>query len=325
MYLGDPRESLVSPEGSSIWEADNRVEERWQWGAQILDLCDLSPEEYKNSTAVTVKSIQDCGKCGNGGGGGDEREDNSGEAEISDEDEFSVKFKSPVASTIYVFVAVKDANGNVYDFKVTVDEGSDSANFDLTSLLGDKPYVVDEVVLNFSDDKSGAEKTIKDDEYEYSVTFSGDVEGKTYAISILCTQTDSLTDADYLNIINTKGEGNEYVASYDELSFGKEDSTDAIFYAPCRYVENYMTEEQEEEYFTEHSYDFILLTQENVEEIKQGFLVDSTNWTKSTILLNGVKFNKWMRRDFSGSQCPYSVGDNTCADYELTYTINIKK
>ena len=108
MDLGDPRESLVSLKTPGTWEADNRVEERWQWGAQLLDLCNLSPEDYKNSTAVTVKTIQDCGECGNGGGGGGDITDNKGTAKISDGGEFTIEFESPVASDLYVFVTFED-------------------------------------------------------------------------------------------------------------------------------------------------------------------------------------------------------------------------
>ena len=57
MDLGDPRESLISFETPATWEADNRLEERWQWGAQLLDLCNLPPKEYKDSTIVMCKIV----------------------------------------------------------------------------------------------------------------------------------------------------------------------------------------------------------------------------------------------------------------------------
>ena len=109
MDFGDPRESLVRHDEPGVWEADNRVEERWQWGAQILDLCGLSPEEYKNSTAVTVKSIQDCGECG-GGGGGQTTTSNEGTAKLNDEGRISVKFNKAVASQLYLTVTFHNAD-----------------------------------------------------------------------------------------------------------------------------------------------------------------------------------------------------------------------
>ena len=57
MYLGDPREMSICLDDGIILEADNRKEEMYHWGAQVLDLCGMSPEEYKNSTIVSVKIV----------------------------------------------------------------------------------------------------------------------------------------------------------------------------------------------------------------------------------------------------------------------------
>lgn len=56
-YLNDPREQSIDLDKHAIWEADNRVEERWQWNAMIIDYCDMSPEEYM--TNPTTKAITD--------------------------------------------------------------------------------------------------------------------------------------------------------------------------------------------------------------------------------------------------------------------------
>lgn len=67
-YLGDPREQAIDIDNHVIWENDNRIEERYQWGAMITDLCDLSPEEYmKNPLIEAVKE----GGSGSGGSGAD--------------------------------------------------------------------------------------------------------------------------------------------------------------------------------------------------------------------------------------------------------------
>ena len=56
-YLKDPRENTIDLEVPAIWEADNRVEERWKWNAMIIDYCDMSPEEYmKNPVVESIKS-----------------------------------------------------------------------------------------------------------------------------------------------------------------------------------------------------------------------------------------------------------------------------
>jgi hypothetical protein len=327
MDLGDPRESLVSLKTPGTWEADNRVEERWQWGAQLLDLCNLSPEEYKNSTAVTVKTIQDCGECSGGGGGGDIGED-KGNGSISNEGEFTVTFETPVASKVYVFVTFTDDFGNEYSFMTSVDKGSDTATFDISSLSTFPPFEITEVEVGLKEDGSDAGKTVKDNKYEYSVGFggSGDKDGKTYVLSILCTKTDELTADDYQAIIDAQGQGfDEFLASYDEIDFGGVDTAQAVFIAPCSHADEWMPEDVEAEFFAENSYDFVFLTKKSITEIREDFTTDTENWVKDSITLGGESYERWMRRDLSGAQCPYSVGSDPCTEYELPYILKIKK
>ena len=328
MDLGDPRESLVSLDTPGTWEADNRVEERWQWGAQLLDLCNLSPEDYKNSTAVTVKTIQDCGECGNGGGGGGDVTDNKGTANISEGGEFTIEFESPVASNLYVFVTFEDDLGNEYSFSVVVDKGSDTATYDVSDYSTVAPYKITNVELGLKSDGSDAGETAKDKKYEYSATYGGggNMDGKTFVMSILCTKTDDLTEKDYEDIIAAQGQGFDYIDSYDEVDFGGVDTVQATFVVLCQEVDHWMTEDEEEAYFEDHSYDFVFLTQKTISEIKEDFTTDTENWSKGTITLNGKTYEKWIRRDLSGAQCPYYIeGDVPGSDYELTYILKIKK
>lgn len=53
-FSKDPRDRQLSLEHHTYWEEDNRVEERFQWGAQILDLCGMSIEEYMKNPIVEV-------------------------------------------------------------------------------------------------------------------------------------------------------------------------------------------------------------------------------------------------------------------------------
>lgn len=327
MDLGDPRESLVSLNTPGTWEADNRIEERWQWGAQLLDLCNLSPEDYKNSTAVTVKTIQDCGECSGGGGGG-EVSDNKGTASLNDNGQFSLSFDSPVASTLYAFVTFTDDFGNEYSFQVSIPKGSDTATYDISSLSTMPPFEITSAEVGFKKDGSDAGDTAEDKKYKYSVDYEGggSEDGKVYIFSILCTKTDELTASDYQEIIDTQGQGfDEFLASYDEADFGGIDTAQATFYAPCSHSEHWLPEDEEEQFFMEHSYDFVFITKKQIAEIKEDFTTDTENWTKDSITMDGKACEKWMRRDLSGSQCPYSVGDDPCEPYELTYTLKIKK
>lgn len=328
MDLGDPRESLVSLKTPGTWEADNRVEERWQWGAQLLDLCNLSPEDYKNSTAVTVKTIQDCGECSGGGGGGSQVEEDKGNGNISNNGEFTVTFEEPVASTVYVFVTFTDDFGNEYSFMATVDKGSDTATYDVSSLSTFSPFEITDIEVGLKEDGSDAGKTVKDKKYEYSVDFGGgggSEDGKTFVFSILCTKTDELTGDDYQAIIDAQGEGFDYIASYDEIDFGAVDTAQAVFFAACSDIDPAIIETPAEaEFYAEHSYDFVFLTKKEIVEIKEDFTTDTEFWVNDSITMNGESYEKWMRRDFSGAQCPCTPGGGDCG-YDLPYILKIKK
>ena len=53
-YSNDPRERTLKPELSYILEEDDRYEDMYQWGARILDLCDMSVDEYMKPMTVNV-------------------------------------------------------------------------------------------------------------------------------------------------------------------------------------------------------------------------------------------------------------------------------
>ena len=209
-----------------------------------------------------------------------------------------------------------------------VDKGSDTVTYDVSDLSTFPPFEIKEVEVGLKEDGSDAGKTVKDNKYEYSVEFSGGStkDGKTYVLSILCTKTDSLTGNDYKAIIDAQGQGfDDFLASYDEIDFGGVDTARAIFVAPCSHSDEWMPEDVEEEFFAENSYDFVFLTKKTVTEIKEDFTTDTENWVKESITMGGENYEKWMRRDLSGAQCPYSVGDDPCEEYELEYVLKIKK
>lgn len=325
MDLGDPRESLVSLNTPGTWEADNRVEERWQWGAQLLDLCNLSPEDYKNSTTITVKGTVVCSGCSGGGGG--QVSQNKGTATLSDNGQFTISFTSPVATTLYAFVTFEDGLGNEYSFMVKLDEGSESVSVDISQFSSVSPYKITGIELGFNEDGSDAGETAKDDKYEYSATYGGGTDDATvYAFSILCTKTDSLTGADYKDMIDAGGQGFDYVDSFEEIDFGGVDTAQVGFTVVCQEVDSWMPEDVEAEYFAEHSYDFVFLTKKTIEEIKEDFTTDTENWNVETITIDGESYHKWLRRDISGAQCPYYIaGGPVGDDFSITYTVKIKK
>lgn len=320
MFLGDPRESLVDFEAPGIWEADNRTEERWQWGAQVLDLCGLSPEEYKNSTAVTIKTIQDCGDCGTG-----KTTENKGEAALNNDGTFDISFASPVATALYITVTFKDSNMREGQFIVPVEKNAKEASYDISGMGFTAPYEIISAKVGFEPDGSDAADKKSDKKYSYSVNFEGSVVGKTFALSVLCTKTDGLTGDDYAEIIRNEGKGYDYIASYGEADFGDETSADVMFYVPCEYVPDIQTETpEEEEYFENNSHDFVIVTQNNIGAIEQIGVDDTVNWTKSTIVIGGSNFNLFIRRDLSGAQCSYS-NTGECDGDDIGYSLEIKK
>lgn len=319
MDLGDPRESLVSLKDHATWEADNRVEERWQWGAQILDLCNLSPEEYKNSTAVTVKTIQDCGTCGSGGSGETgETKVNKGECVI-DGDVFTVEFQEPVESTIYVFVTAKDNTGAEFKFKTVVPSGSKSAEYEITGKTG--PFSIYSVKINFEDDEASAGDEAEDNKYKYTTDYEGDVAGKTYVLSIIHSLAETLSDDDFADIFNGTLTSSGIATSH-EIVFPEGDySEDFDLTVRCMHVSAYMPDD--EEFREENSFDFFIFTQHDIADIKDYISSDMENWEMSTATINGVVLNKALRRD-PQSQCKWSTNPSE-DDTVLTYTLTITK
>ena len=51
-YRKDPRENVIDLDKHAVWEQDNRVEARYVWNAAVLDLCDMTPEEYMKNPII---------------------------------------------------------------------------------------------------------------------------------------------------------------------------------------------------------------------------------------------------------------------------------
>ena len=51
-YRKDPRENIIDLDKHAIWEQDNRVEARYVWNGAVLDLCDMTPEEYMKNPII---------------------------------------------------------------------------------------------------------------------------------------------------------------------------------------------------------------------------------------------------------------------------------
>lgn len=317
MDLGDPRESLVSLKDHATWEADNRVEERWQWGAQILDLCDLSPEDYKNSTTVNVKGTVTCSGC-TGGGGGTTPETNKGACSV-DGNVFTIEFQKAVESTIYIFVTAKDKVGTEFKFETVVPSGSKTAEYEIDGQTG--PFSIYSVKVNFDNDEATAADEAEDDKYKYVPEYKGDIVGKTYVLSIIHTLAETLSDDDFADIINGTLTSSG-IATNGEVVFPEGDySEDFKITVKCMHVSAYMPDD--EEFREENSFDFFIFTQHEIADIEDYISSDLENWELSSTTIKGSTFNKAFRRD-PESQCKWST-DPSATDNVLTYTLTISK
>ena len=319
MYLGDPREMAIRPESGITLEADNRKEEMYHWGAQILDLCGMSPEDYKNSTTVTVKGDVVCSGCSGGSGsGGTTPETNKGTCTI-DGNVFTMEFQKAVESTIYAFITAKDKVGTEFKFEVVVPSGSKSGEYEIEDHTG--PFSIYSVKVNFEDDEATAADEAEDDKYKYVPEYSGDIVGKTYVLSIIHSLAKTLTDDDFADIIT--GElTSSGIATNGEVVFPEGDySEDFKMTVKCMHVSAYMADD--EKFREENSFDFFIFTQHQIADIEDYISSDLENWELSTVSIKGSSFNKAFRRD-PDSQCKWAT-DPTASDNILTYTLTISK
>lgn len=152
MYLGDPREQQICPDEHTIWEENNRVEKRYQWGAMVLDLCDLSPEEY----ATTIFHVS-----GNtGGGGGDEKTSNDVVVNFSSD---SISITMEYSPTSDLYIVIKDSNGGKQVVKINKGEKSHTE-----AISGIDAEKVNELLIGFSEE-AATSNTCSDDTYKYTV------------------------------------------------------------------------------------------------------------------------------------------------------------
>lgn len=151
MYLGDPREQQICPDENTIWEENNRVEKRYQWGAMVLDLCDLSPEEY----AQTIFHVS-----GNTGGGGDEKTNNDVVVNFST-DNINITMTYPPTSDLYIVIKDLDNREQV----VKINEGENSHTEPIYGINVEK---INDLFIGFSEE-SATTKTCSDDTYKYVV------------------------------------------------------------------------------------------------------------------------------------------------------------
>ena len=149
MYLNDPRENAISPENSVIWEQDNRVEPRYMWNGQLLDLCGMNPDDYQK----TIFHVQEAES---------EKIKNQMILHVNG-NTTTVEFPYSPASDIVMVVEDSDGNRDV----ITIPSGSSSpynVSFDSVN-----PQKISKVFIGATEESATSMK-FSDEEYEYIIS-----------------------------------------------------------------------------------------------------------------------------------------------------------
>ena len=159
-YLKDIRENSIG-EAGKLWEADNRVEERYYWNGAYIDFCDLPPEEYgktifvtsgDNSTAPSIKNKNMV-------------------LSVTTDGDLQIDFSGSLTSALFISVTY---NNGVDDVVITKDFPAGTANplkFGLTDAVSVGQYGIGTT----EDAAIAGNKSYQDDEYKYQITYKAPV------------------------------------------------------------------------------------------------------------------------------------------------------
>lgn len=149
MYLGDPREQQICPDEHTIWEENNRVEKRYQWGAMVLDLCDLDPKEYAQTIFYTKDAPTELIK----------------NVITTTFDATTVKFSYAYSPASDLYVVMTDSDGGR---QVVVIPAGDASPY-TAELSGVEAAKITTVFIGLTED-SAKSNSCEDDTYAYSIT-----------------------------------------------------------------------------------------------------------------------------------------------------------
>lgn len=127
-YKKDPRENIIDLDNHAVWEQDNRVEDRFVWNAAVLDLCDMSPEEYMKNPIIDAIN-------GSGGQSLDEIKEainDLGDRVIENDDE----------NTDRIIEAIKSTSGETGETQVVFYYAS------VNALVNDSDLTLNDFVVN---------------------------------------------------------------------------------------------------------------------------------------------------------------------------------
>lgn len=247
-YLNDPREQSIDTVNGYQWEADNRVEERWKWGASILDLCGMSPEDYQNTIFHT-----DCGGSSGGGGGSTGKASNPISVSVSkDEDAGDVIMYAVASKRVYAPVSVVanwtvyfDDGSNITGIKgvVEIPEGEISGSAIILSGVNNGIEKTEAVVTVGASEETANNKTYEDEVFKYTVSditpnitiyygifpYTGDV--STLSLAMLSAATSASFDKYPMTFVIPVGNGDNAM-SEEELD---NEAVNYVLVVPAKY------------------------------------------------------------------------------------------
>ena len=247
-YLNDPREQSIDTVNGYQWEADNRVEERWKWGASILDLCGMSPEDYQTTIFHT-----DCGGSSGGGGGSTGKASNPISVSVSkDEDAGDVIMYAVASKRVYAPVSVVanwtvyfDDGSNITGIKgvVEIPEGEISGSAIILSGVNSGIEKTEAVVTVGASEETANNKTYEDEVFKYTVSditpnitiyygifpYTGDV--STLSLAMLSAATSASFDKYPMTFVIPVGNGDNAM-SEEELD---NEAVNYVLVVPAKY------------------------------------------------------------------------------------------
>lgn len=247
-YLNDPREQSIDTVNGYQWEADNRVEERWKWGASILDLCGMSPEDYQTTIFHT-----DCGGSSEGGGGSTGKASNPISVSVSkDEDAGDVIMYAVASKRVYAPVSVVanwtvyfDDGSNITGIKgvVEIPEGEISGSSIILSGVNNGIEKTEAAVTVGASEETANNKTYEDEVFKYTVSditpnitiyygifpYTGDV--STLSLAMLSAATSASFDKYPMTFVIPVGNGDNAM-SEEELD---NEAVNYVLVVPAKY------------------------------------------------------------------------------------------
>lgn len=294
MYLGDPRENAICPASGTIWEEDNRVEERWFWNGSSRDLCNMNPEDYGKTVFYTSDAPEKQPSEGK----------NNMTLEVNDEGFGSVSFTNPPASDIYM--VIEDEDGSV-DVVVIPKDSESPFVFDFEDV---NPSKIKKVFIGPDEDHAKSD-SFTDDKYRYTIKYKPKPAERAWYAAINHLIAGTITP--------------ELVANYGKEAVVKGNCAAFMYVIPPVAVEGLdeMTDEAAKNIYDTYQTDlFILTTKPLTHVFLNGGEEQTESWDLNCdeVTMDGVSYNV-SRFSLTEHSNVYDPNDQVGLDVVYTYKI----